>query len=135
VSRTTLLIAVLLAYGVVLGRGQSGRLFGRTPLDPFAPRPKAVEQLIVAGRFADALPLAVELQASYPDEPLVVYWLARINHMLGRPSAEAVAWHDYVRLSKAPADACPAWPEALIHAGHVDEARAASDRCVELLRR
>src|SRR2546423_5112521 len=56
---TTLFRSVL--YGAALGRGQAGRLFGPKVLDPFAPRSKTVEQLIVAARFADALPLAAEL--------------------------------------------------------------------------
>jgi len=133
--RTTLFIALLVLYGAALGRGQAGRLFGPKVLDPFAPRSKTVEQLIVAARFADALPLAAELHTNYPDEPLGPYWLATINHALGRPGAEAAAWGEYVRLSKAPGDACPAWPEALMRAGQIDQARTASDRCVELLRR
>jgi hypothetical protein len=131
-NRTTLFIAVLALYGAVLGRSPGARLFGPKALDPFAPRPKTVEQLIAAARFADALPLAVELRANYPDEPLVAYWLATINHAVGRPETEAAAWGEYVRLSKAPADACPAWPDALTRAGAIDQARTASDRCAEL---
>ena len=133
-TRTKLLIALLVLYVAVLGRGQAERLFVPRHLDPFAPRPKAVEQLIVARRFAEALPLAAELHANYPHEPLVSYWLATVNHGLNRAPAEAAAWTDFVRVSKAPGDACPAWPEALSRAGQVEQARGAFDRCRELQR-
>jgi hypothetical protein len=104
-------------------------------MDPFDSRPRAVEQLVVAGRFADALPLAIELQSTYPGEPLVSFWLATINHGLDRPLAEALAWGEYVRTSAAPAEACPHWAEAYTRAGREDEAETASRRCAELERR
>lgn len=130
-TRTTLLIALLVLYGAVLGRSQVERVLAPRPLDPFAARPKAVEELVVAGKFAHALPLAIELETAYPDEPLVSYWLATINHGLGRAQDEAAAWDHYVRVSKAPGDACPAWPDAYARAGHRAQAQAAADRCAE----
>lgn len=132
--RTISLIALLVAYGAVLGRAPVARLLGPHPLDPFAPRPQRVEELLVAHKFADALPLVDELRVGYPDEPLLSYWLATINHGLDRPQAEASAWDDYMRLSKAPADACPAWPEAHARAGHPAKSRTAAERCAELER-
>lgn len=131
-NRDALLVVLLVAYGAVLGQGAAGRVVGQTRFDPLAPRPRLVEQFIVAGRFADALPLATELHAMYPAEPLVSYWLARIEHELNQPRAEAEAWEDYVRLSNAPAEACPAWPDAYTHLGDTARARAALERCEAL---
>jgi hypothetical protein len=134
-TRTTPLAAVLALYVAVLGRGPMGRLLGQSGFDPFAPRPSAVEQLIVAGRYAEALPLALELRGGYPDEPLIFYWLATINHRLARWQDEGDAWADYVRTSAAPREACPAWPEARARSGDEARASAAAARCAEIARR
>jgi predicted Zn-dependent protease len=132
-NRTVALTVVLALYIAVLGRGPMGRLFGRSGFDPLAPRPAAVEQLIVAGRFDEALPLARALRAGYPDEPLVSYWLATINHRLARWQDEADAWADYVRTSAAPREACPAWHDALARSGDDVRARTAAARCEEMM--
>ena len=133
-TRSTLLVALLAAYAAVF-LPRALRTSGRADFDPLQPRPRAVEELIVAKRFADALPLAMELRAAFPDESLVAYWLARINGGLQRPQAEADAWDAYVALSKAPAEACPHWPRALSQANLQDRARAATERCAALLSR
>ena len=133
-TRSTLLVALLAAYAAVF-LPRALRSSGRAGFDPLQPRPRSVEELIVAKRFADALPLATELRAAFPDEPLVAYWLARINGGLQRPQAEADAWDAYVALSKAPAEACPQWPRALSRANLQDRARAATERCAAVLAR
>ena len=124
-----MLAALCAAYAAVLMPPGTWRLTGASPFDPLAPRPREVEELIVAGRFADALPIAAELQRAYPEEPLVAFWTAAINRGLDRPEAEAAAWETYVQRSHAPADACPAWPEAYARLGQLDRARAAAERC------
>ena len=134
-TRTAPLAAMLALYVAVLGRGPMGRLLGGSGFDPLAPRPSAVEQLIAADRPAEALPLARELRAAYPDEPLVFYWLATINHRLARWSDEADAWAEYVRTSAAPMEACPAWPDARARSGDQTRASAAAARCEEIARR
>ena len=128
-TRTLVLAAVCAAYAAVLMPPSTWRLTGASPFDPLSPRPREIEELIVAGRFADALPIAVELQRAYPEEALVAYWLAAINRGLARPDAEAAAWEVYVRRSHAPAEACPAWPDAYTRLGQLDRARAAAERC------
>jgi hypothetical protein len=131
-SRSTLLVALLAAYVAAFLPG-AVRTFGGASFDPLQPRPRAVEELIVAKRFADALPLAKELRGAFPNEPLPAYWLARINAGLQKPRAEADAWDAYVALSQAPADACPAWPRALARANLPERAAAATERCAALL--
>jgi len=134
-TRTAPLAAVLALYVAVLGRGPMGRLLGGADFDPLGPRPSAVEQLIAGGRYAEALPLARELHGVYPDEPLVFYWLATINHRLARWPDEADAWAEYVRTSAAPTEACPAWPDARARSGDEARARAAALQCEEMARR
>jgi hypothetical protein len=133
VNRSVLLIVLLGGYAAVLGRGAVDRALGRRGFDPLAPQPSAVEQLIVAGRFADARPLALELCASFPDEPAVWWWLATIDHHLPRSADEAEAWTHYMHTSAAPAEACPAWPDALAKSGDTTAAQAARARCQILL--
>ena len=128
-NRTVLLTALLAVYVGFLGRGAIAGLVTASRFDPLASQPASVEQLIVARRFADALARATDLHARYPTEPLVSFWLAQINHGLGQPRAEADAWDDYVRWSKAPAEACPAWPAAHARLGDDARAQAASERC------
>ena len=134
-KRTGLLAAVLVLYVAVLGRGPAGRAIGKAGFDALAPRPGAVEQLLAAGRFSEALPLALELRDQYPNEPLTFYWLAMINHHLTRWHEEAEAWTDYVRTSAAPGEACPAWPAAYARNGESAEALTAAARCEEMARR
>ena len=133
-TRSTLLVALLAAYAAVF-LPRAVRTSGRAGFDPLQPRPRSVEELIVAKRFADALPLATELRAAFPDEPLVAYWLARINGGLDQPLAEADAWDAYVSLSNAPQEACPSWPRALSQANLQDRARAATERCAAFVSR
>lgn len=134
--RRTVLLALLLATdAAVLGHTAASRAFRSAGFDPLAPQPSAVESLTVAGRFADALPLATQLRRTYPKEPLVAYWLARINAGLNRPAEEADAWEAFVSLSSEPIDACPAWPDADRRAGRQERAVAAAERCDELVGR
>ena len=128
-NRTVLLTALLAVYLVFFGRGAIAGLVTAGRFDPIASQPASVEQLLVAGRFADALPRATDLHVRFPTEPLVSYWLARINHGLDRPRAEADAWEEYVRWSNAPAEACPAWPATYARLGEDARAQAASERC------
>jgi hypothetical protein len=95
------LLALAAAYLVVLVGAPHGA--ERSSFDPLATRCRTVEQLIVARQFREALPLALELRGSFPDEPQVSYWLASIHHGLGDTAAEARACQDYVRLTALPA--------------------------------
>jgi tetratricopeptide (TPR) repeat protein len=133
-KRTGLLAVVLALYVAVLGRGPAGRAIGNAGFDALDPRPSAVEQLIVAGRFAEALPLALELRNQYPNEPLTFYWLAMINHHLTRWHEEAEAWTEYVRTSAAPREACPDWPAAYARNGEAARALSAAARCEDMAR-
>jgi len=129
--RTLLLGALLLAYAAVVfrvpARGAASKF------DPLDRRPHRVESLIVGARYAEALPLALELRRNFPNDPEPAFWLATIQRGLGRTGAEVEAWEDYARLSPEPLDACPAWPEAYTRIGRGDRALAIYERCAVTL--
>jgi tetratricopeptide (TPR) repeat protein len=132
VRRALLLTALLCAYGAFAFRGIARGALQRGAFDPLLPLARAVEQRIGDTRFAEALPVALELQHAYPTEPLVAYWLARIHHGLNNSAAEAEAWEQYVALSPAPSDACPAWPQAYTRLHRAEQAVSTYERCVRL---
>jgi tetratricopeptide (TPR) repeat protein len=110
-------------------RSLVGSLAGRGAFDPFLPLARALEQRIGDGRFGDALPLAKALERAHPREPQIAFWLARIHHGLHDAESEAAAWERYVELSPAPAEACPALPEAYAAAHQPGEALRGYERC------
>ena len=103
----------------------------RKGFDPHAARPRVVEELISARQFSQALPLALELQRSFPNEAEVAFWVAAIHHGLGDSQAEATALEDYARLSSTLAAACPALPAAYERLGDRPRAVAAYERCLQ----
>lgn len=121
------LLALLGAYAVSLGQVPWSR--GAAGFSPFAPRPHAVEQLIVARQFDRALPLAAALQKNYPKEPLPAMWLARASEGTGRWREAATAWEAYVGTSPSPVDACPSLPRAYERADDEAHALPAYERC------
>jgi len=56
-------------------------------------------------------------------------WLARVHHGLNDAAREADAWESYVGLGTAPAEACPALPEAYARAGKPSDTLRAYERC------
>ena len=122
---------LLAAYVAVALRGWAGDLWRRGQFDPFLPLSRTVEQRVGERRFAEALPLASDLQRLYPREPLIAYWLGRIHHGLDNAQAEAKAWEEYVRLSPTPGEACPALPEAYTRVGRSPDALTAYERCAQ----
>ena len=106
--------------------------FRRTGFDPLAARPRVVEELISARQFSQALPLALELRRSFPNEAEVAFWVASIHHGLGDGQAEAAALEAYARLSSTLAGACPALPAAYERLGDRPRAVAAYERCLQL---
>jgi tetratricopeptide (TPR) repeat protein len=129
---TTLLVVLFLGYATVFVRVPAAGLRLRPVFDPFEPRPRMVEQLIVARQYAKALPLAQALRASFPNEPQIVAELATIFRGLNDSEAEAAAWEDYLRLSGAPAVACPALPEAYRRDGDLGQALRSYEQCLAL---
>ena len=127
--RTLLLLFLLAVYLAPTVRSMAGEFFRRGAFDPFLPAARALEQRIEEGRFADALPLAHELERTYPREAQVAIWLARVHHGLNDSGSEVVAWERYVTLSPAPEEACPALPEAYARAGKPAESLQAYERC------
>jgi tetratricopeptide (TPR) repeat protein len=123
---------LFLGYAAVFVRVPASGLRLRPVFDPFEPRPRLVEQLIVAKQYAKALPMAQELRASFPNEPQIASDLATIFRGLNDSRAEAVAWEDYLRASGAPAVACPSLPEAYRRDGDLQQALRSFERCLAL---
>src|SRR5262245_39872438 len=124
--RGTLLALFL---GACVARFVGPRFGGRDAFDPLTPRGRQIEQAIVSGRYAEALPLATALSRAYPQEPQVLYWLAEIHRGLGSSSAEIDAWEQFTKLSGAPEAACPSLPEAYAREGRAQDALHAYERC------
>jgi len=120
--------ALLLGYVAVLQGSRWGGADER--LDPLAPAAREVEDALAVNRFADALPIALDLQQSFPKDPLVSQWLARIYRGLDRRADEASAWEGFVERSTEPVEACPAI--ALAYEALADRARALAwyERCI-----
>jgi len=128
-SRTLLLAGLVAAYLTAGLWGRIGELLTPNRFDPFLPLARSVELRVGERRFAEARPLADSLARAYPDQPLVAFWRARIQHGLGNASGEALAWEDYIRMSSAPAEACPAIAEAYAAAGRTADALRGYERC------
>jgi tetratricopeptide (TPR) repeat protein len=127
--RTLLLLFLLAVYLAPTVRSMAGEFFRRGAFDPFLPAARALEQRIGEGRFADALPLARELERTYPGDAQVAFWLARVHQGLNDSGSEAAAWERYITLSAAPEEACPSLPEAYARAGRLAESLQAYERC------
>src|SRR5579862_958994 len=128
-KRTALLLALLAAYAWTALHGIVGDGLQRNRFDPFLPIARRLEQRIEEQRYADALPIALDLEKTYPTEPLVAYWIGRIRAGLADRAAEASAWEHYIAISSTPGEACPALPEAYAAAGRADAALDAYTRC------
>jgi Flp pilus assembly protein TadD len=128
--RTSVLAILLLVYISIFVRDPLSAFRMRVTFDPLSPRAHVVEQLMVARQYARALPLAVALRRTFPSEPQVVYWIAVIQSGLNDWRSAASAWEEYVRVSPAPGEACPALAEAYTRMGDAGEALAAYERCV-----
>jgi tetratricopeptide (TPR) repeat protein len=127
-KRPALLVFLFVMVLAALVGPRVGRTGGAT-LDPVAPRARDVETTLEAGRFSDALPLALDLARAYPREPLVRYWLARIYRGLSRFDDEARAWEAFVEMSPAPQLACPSLAEAYDRLGQHERALLDLERC------
>lgn len=127
--RTLLFVALLVLYfGSALRPVIEDRL-RHGAFHPFLAPARVLEQRLAEERFAEALPLARDLDRTYPGEAQIALWLARIHHGLNDAGAEAAAWERYIVRSSAPEEACPALPEAYARAGRPDASRDASARC------
>ena len=127
--RTFLLVLLLAIYLASHVRSLVGGVLRRGEFDPFLPAARALEQRVGEGRFADALPLARELERTYPRDAQVAFWRARVHHGLNDSRSEAAAWERYIALSSAPEEACPALAEAYARAGRPAESLQAYERC------
>jgi tetratricopeptide (TPR) repeat protein len=121
--------ALLLVY---IGLLQGSRWVGADErLDPLAPAPREVEHAIAVGRFADALPMALDLQQTYPDDPLVSQWLGRVYRGLDQRAKETSAWERFVEQSSEPVEACPAIAQAYEALDDRERALLWFKRCVD----
>jgi tetratricopeptide (TPR) repeat protein len=116
--------AVWLPWSIVPGSRASEKRF-----DPLSPHGRQVEEWIETKRFADALPVALDLARANPGEPQVEFWLGEIYRGLDRPADEVNAWERFVAGSSMPAAACPALAKAYERAHKDREAVDAYERC------
>lgn len=70
--------------------------------DPLDARGREVERAIEARDFSGALPLALELNGAYPDDPVVAYWLTEIYLGIGSEADAASAWQRYKTITGRP---------------------------------
>jgi predicted Zn-dependent protease len=124
-----LILAILFAsYAAVFVRlpsvGAGGRGF-----DPLGPRGREVERAIEEKRFADALPIARELQSAHGADPVIAFWVAEILGGLGQSAEEAQAWERVLSLTGKADAACPALPDAYAKSGERGRALDAYERC------
>ena len=95
-ARTALLLTLLAAYvAAIVG---PARVAG-SRFDAVGPESRYVELAIGAQRYAEALPVVLDLRRVHTGEPLVAYWLVTIYQGLGRTADARAAWDDFERLS------------------------------------
>ena len=128
-TRAVLFAVLLGAYGAFVGRQCASER--STRMDVVGARAREVEQAIASARFSAALPVALELRETYPDEPLVELWLAAVYRGLDRPRDEAASWERFIVLGSAPAEACPGLADAYARADG-SRAVASYQRCVDM---
>ena len=95
-ARTALLLTLLTAYVAAIVRPA---LVAGSGFDAVGPESRFVELAIGEHRYAEALPVALDLRRAHAGEPLVAYWLVTIYQGLGRPAEARSAWDDFARLS------------------------------------
>ena len=95
-ARAALLLALLTAYAAAIARPA---LVAGSKFDAVSPEARFVELTIGEQRFADALPVALELRRLHPGEPLAAYWLGTIYQGLGRTADARTAWNDFEQLA------------------------------------
>jgi tetratricopeptide (TPR) repeat protein len=127
--RLLLLIALLACYLASGLRPMVAAFARRGAFDPFLPAARALEQRVAEGRFGEALALAIDLDRAYPDEPEIALQFARVYRGLGDAANEIGAWERYAQVSQAPAEACPALPQAYARVGRAADALTAYERC------
>jgi hypothetical protein len=120
VKRTLLFVALAALYATAFQRVYAPR--DASGLDPVGPKARQIESAIESRAFADALPLAREMQTAYPQEPLVDYWLAVIYRGLDRTADEVTAWNAFSTHGGAPREACPDVAEAQERLGQHQQA-------------
>ena len=95
-ARAALLLVLLSAYAAAIVRPV---VMAGSRFDAVGPEARFVELAIGEQRFADALPVALELRRLHPGEPLAAYWLGTIYQGLGRTTDARTAWNDFERLA------------------------------------
>ena len=95
-ARTALLLTLLAAYAAAIVRPA---LVAESGFDAVGAESRFVELAIGEHRYAEALPVALDLRRAHSNEPLVAYWLALIYQGLGRTADARAALDDFQRLT------------------------------------
>jgi hypothetical protein len=125
VRRVALVLLLVACAWAFLRPSPSGTSTG---FDPLEVRGREVERAIEERRFADALPIAADLEAAHPDDAVIAFWLAEIAGGLGRAD-EGDRWARVLALTDDADAACPAMPEAYARVGQASRAATAYARC------
>lgn len=91
---------------------------------------EASQEAFSARLYGDALEPTKRLTERLPSQAIYFDRLARIQHELGRPRDEALAWEGVLRTSPTPVDACPMIASAYDRSGDAVRALDAYERCV-----
>jgi predicted Zn-dependent protease len=102
----------------------------RTTFDPLDVRGREVARAIEERRFADARPIAADLESAHPDDPIIAFWQAEIAGGLGQRD-EGDRWARVLALTQDADAACPAMPDAYEHAGEAQRALEAYAACAK----
>jgi tetratricopeptide (TPR) repeat protein len=126
--RRLILALLFLGYAAVFVRLPSvGR--AAAPFDPLDRRGREVERAIEERRFAEALPIALDLRHAHDADPVIAHWLAEIYRGLGRSADESQSWERVLALTRLADAACPDLPESYARAGDRVRALDAYERC------
>jgi tetratricopeptide (TPR) repeat protein len=121
-------VVLIAAFGVELLGVPSCSVASDASTDALA----HVSRLLARGKFAEALPLALDNRARYPNQGTAAWQVARVYEGLGAPLDEAAAWEEYLRQSAPTSDACLRLSDVYHQLGQPTEVVATVNRCLTL---
>ena len=89
--------------------------------------------LLQARRPQDALPLQLQLLATFPRNPAYLHQAAELQGQLGQRREEAALWERFLLVAPDPGEACPGLPNAYRDLGQLKAAIDASERIAALV--
>jgi tetratricopeptide (TPR) repeat protein len=90
---------------------------------------RQTDKLIAAGRFAEALPAALEARQHQPTDATALRHLARLYAGLGRLADEATVWEQFLAIAPATDDVCVRLADVYRRLSQPARVIATVDRC------